>query len=111
MHATALVKRDIVARASQFIHPPQKPFTTDHGQPARVRAVCYPRFVRGLLASMAKHWTTRISRPLISARAQPMGPWGWIVDETRDAERVHVWNNPAAFVRTVKRRACRDHWA
>ena len=80
-------------------------------QPASVRAVCYQLFVRSLLESMSKNCTNRISRHLVYAREQGIIPWEWIVDETREAERVNAWRNPAAFVRTVKRAYRRDHWA
>jgi hypothetical protein len=33
------------------------------------------------------------------------------VDETREADVVNAWENPSAFVRTVKRAYRRDHWA
>jgi hypothetical protein len=80
-------------------------------QPATVRAVCYQLFVQGLLESMAKTCTNRISRHLVYAREQGIVRWTWIVDETREAERVNAWKDPAAFVRTVKRAYRRDHWA
>jgi len=80
-------------------------------QPASVRAVCYQLFVRELIESMAKACTNRISRHLVYAREEGIIPWEWIVDETREAERVSAWKNPAAFVRTVKRSYRRDHWA
>ena len=80
-------------------------------QPASVRAVCYQLFVRGLLESMSKNCTNRISRHLVYAREHEIVPWDWIVDETREAERVNAWRNPDAFVRTVKRAYRRDHWA
>jgi hypothetical protein len=80
-------------------------------QPASVRAVCYQLFVQHLLESMSKNCTNRISRHLVYAREQGIIPWGWIVDETREVERVNAWRDPAAFVRTVKRAYRRDHWA
>ena len=79
--------------------------------PASVRAVCYQLFVRGLLESMAKNCTNRISRHLVYAREHHIVPWDWIVDETREPERVNAWKNPATFVRTVQRSYRRDHWA
>jgi hypothetical protein len=80
-------------------------------QPASVRAVCYQLFVQGLLESMAKTCTNRISRHLVYAREEEIVPWEWIVDETREAEEVNAWRNPAAFVRDVQRSYRRDHWA
>jgi hypothetical protein len=80
-------------------------------QPASVRAVCYQLFVQGLIEDMSKRCTNRISRHLVYAREHNIVPWNWMVDDTRAVERIHVWGNPAAFVRTVKRRSHRDHWA
>jgi hypothetical protein len=80
-------------------------------QPASVRAVCYQLFVQGLIEAMSKLCTNRISRHLVYAREHTIVPWDWIVDETRDVERINAWKNPAAFVRTVKRAYRRDHWA
>jgi hypothetical protein len=34
----------------------------------------------------------------------------WIVDETRELERVATWDNPAAYVRCVERSYRRDFW-
>jgi hypothetical protein len=80
-------------------------------QPASVRAVCYQLFVRELLESMAKTCTNHISRHLVYAREEGIIPWQWIGDETREAEVVNAWENPHAFVRTVRRAYRRDHWA
>lgn len=37
-------------------------------------------------------------------------PGSWIVDETREAERVSVWNNAADYIETVKCAYRRDNW-
>ena len=37
-------------------------------------------------------------------------PWDWIVDETRELERVSTWDDPAAYARTVARSYRRDFW-
>jgi hypothetical protein len=79
-------------------------------QPATVRAVCYRLFTLGLIASMAKTETNRVSTQLTWAREQGWIPWSWIVDETREAERVSAFENPAAFVECVKRSYRRDRW-
>ena len=39
-----------------------------------------------------------------------MIPWGWIVDETREAERVNAWDDPADYVESVKRSYRRNRW-
>src|SRR5690242_12852082 len=77
-------------------------------QPASVRAVCYRLFTMGVIESMAKAETNRVSTQLTWAREQGLLPWGWIVDETREAERINAWENPAAYVETVKRAYRRD---
>jgi hypothetical protein len=38
-------------------------------------------------------------------------PWHWIVDETREAECINAWDDPAAYVETVKRAYRRNRWA
>ncbi len=80
-------------------------------QPASVRAVCYQLFLRQLIASMAKNETNKVSTQLTWAREHGDLPWAWIVDETREAERVPAWEDPAAFVETVRRSYRRDRWA
>ena len=78
--------------------------------PASVRAVCYQLFTRRLIASMAKSETNRVSTQLRDARERGVIPWDWIVDETRAAECVNAWENPAAYIETVKRSYRRDRW-
>jgi len=80
-------------------------------QPATVRAVCYQLFVRGLLADMSKASTNRVGAQLVYAREEGLIPWSWIVDETREAERVPSWEDPPAYSRAVKRSYRRDRWA
>ena len=80
-------------------------------KPATVRAVCYKLFVRRLIDSMAKSETNKISRLLRLAREYDEIPWEWIVDETREAERVSVWNNPQAYARAVVKSYRRDYWS
>jgi hypothetical protein len=79
-------------------------------QPATVRAVCYKLFTRGLIVSMAKGETNKISRILTLARESDEIPWEWIVDETREAERVSAWSNPEDYARTVINSYRRDYW-
>jgi hypothetical protein len=38
-------------------------------------------------------------------------PPGWIVDETREAETVNVWNDVNGYLDTVKRAYRRDYWS
>ena len=80
-------------------------------QPASVRAVCYRLFTMGLLASMKKNETNKISRLLTQAREQGAIPWEWICDETRGMEQAAQWRDPRQFMDTVKRAYRKDHWA
>jgi hypothetical protein len=80
-------------------------------KPATVRAVCYKLFVRRLIDSMAKAETNKVSRLLRIARERSEIPWEWIVDETREAERVAAWDNPQAYARAVIRSYRRDYWS
>jgi hypothetical protein len=79
--------------------------------PATVRAVCYKLFVARLIASMAKSETNKISRLLRIARERGEIPWDWIVDETREAERVSSWDSPEDFAKTVVSAYRRDYWS
>jgi hypothetical protein len=79
-------------------------------QPASVRAVCYQLFTRGLLASMATNHTANVSRLLKEARECGVIPWAWIVDETREAECVSAWSDPADYFETVKRGYRKNRW-
>jgi hypothetical protein len=45
------------------------------------------------------------------AREQGAIPWSWVVDETRDVERVPSWDDPDAFARSVSRQYRRDNWS
>jgi hypothetical protein len=40
-----------------------------------------------------------------------MNPWDWIVDETREAERVPSWRDLHHFMRAVRRSYRKDRWA
>jgi hypothetical protein len=80
-------------------------------QPATVRAVCYRLFTRGLISSMARTETNRVSRQLTDAREQGLIPWPWIVDETRSVEALPTWDDPAAFGETVMAAYRRNKWA
>jgi hypothetical protein len=47
---------------------------------------------------------------LVYAREHEMIPWSWIVDETREAERVSQWEDAAQFADAVQRSYRRDRW-
>jgi hypothetical protein len=80
-------------------------------KPATVRAVCYKLFVRQRIDSMAKSETNKVSRLLRIAREHCDIPWEWIVDETREAERVSAWDDPQAYARAVVKSYRRDYWS
>jgi hypothetical protein len=80
-------------------------------QPATVRALCYRLFTRGLIASMAKSETNRVSVQVTWAREQGIIPWSAIVDETREVEQLPSWDDPDQFFRSVIPQYRRDRWA
>lgn len=79
-------------------------------QPCTVRAVCYRLFTAGAIPSMKKPETNKVSRHLTYAREHGLVPWEWIVDETREPERVNAWADPAGYIETVKRAYRKDRW-
>ena len=79
-------------------------------QPASVRAVCYQLFTRGLIDSMERRNTNRISVLLTQAREDGEVQWEWIVQEGRAVEQVSTWRDPAAFARTVMGAYRRNKW-
>jgi len=79
-------------------------------QPATVRAVGYRAFVLKLIPDMSRNSMQRIGRVLIQARESGVIPWSWIVDETRDLERVSTWADPDAYRHTVSTSYRKDFW-
>jgi hypothetical protein len=80
-------------------------------EPATVRAVCYRLFTQGLISSMSKVGETqKVSRDLVLAREEDLIDWDWIVDETREAERISQWNNLADYGETILRAYRKDFW-
>jgi hypothetical protein len=79
-------------------------------QPASVRAVCYRLFVAGLILSMKKSETNSVSRLLTRAREEGEIPWDWIVDESREAETVRTWSEPAEIIRAAVHGYRKDYW-
>lgn len=79
-------------------------------QPATVRAVCYQLFVRGVIGSMSKNETNGVSKQLVWAREQGLLPWEWIVDETREAERISTWAKPDDIIKAAVNGYRRDYW-
>jgi hypothetical protein len=79
-------------------------------QPASVRAVCYRLFVAGLIPDMSKSSTNSISKMLTWAREDGVIPWGWIVDESREAETAGRWQDTDAIINAAVRGYRRDYW-
>jgi hypothetical protein len=79
--------------------------------PASVRAVCYRLFVNGLIPSMSKANTAKVSTQLVWAREQGILPWEWVVDETREAERITTWSSPEQIITAAMRGYRADYWA
>ena len=79
-------------------------------QPASVRAVCYQLFIAGLIPNMGKSATNGVSRQLTWAREEGIIPWGWIVDESREAETSGRWSDPDAIIDAAVRGYRRDYW-
>jgi hypothetical protein len=79
-------------------------------QPITGRGVGYKLFTAGLIKSMSVNEMQKVYRLLRIAREQGTIPWEWIVDETRELERVSTWSNTAAYARTVARSYRRDFW-
>jgi hypothetical protein len=79
-------------------------------QPITGRGIGYKLFTLGLIPSMARKEMARVYRLLKEAREQDEIPWEWIVDETRELERIATWANPAHFARTLARCYRRNFW-
>jgi hypothetical protein len=83
---------------------------TEAAHPITGRGVGYKLFSTGLIPSMARKEMQRVYRLLKQARERGDIPWEWIVDETRELEKVSTWANPANYARTVARSYRRDFW-
>lgn len=79
-------------------------------QPATVRAVCYRLFTMGLIKSMTKNETNKVSTQLVWAREQGLIPWEWVVDETREVESVATWDNPAEIIKQAVSQYRKSYW-
>lgn len=80
-------------------------------QPITGRGVGYKLFTAGQIPSMSTNDMKKVYRLLKIAREQNKIPWEWIVDETRELERVSTWRDPAEYVHAVKWSYRRDAWA
>jgi hypothetical protein len=79
-------------------------------QPITGRGIGYKLFTAGLIPSMEKSEMQRVYRLLTEARERGIIPWGWIVDETRELERISAWDNPEEYARAVITSYRRDYW-
>jgi hypothetical protein len=61
-------------------------------QPITGRGVGYKLFTKGLIPSMSRRDMNSVYRLLKEAREEGTISWEWIVDETRELERVPTWN-------------------
>jgi hypothetical protein len=78
--------------------------------PTTVRGVAYQLFTRGLIENLGLACVRKVSRMLVIAREKEMIPWEWIVDETRQEERISSWNGLGDFGETVVRGYRKDFW-
>jgi hypothetical protein len=79
-------------------------------QPITGRGIGYKLFAAGLIPSMSRADMAKVYRLLKEAREEGTIPWEWIVDETRELERVSSWNDPAEFMDAASRSYRRDFW-
>lgn len=79
-------------------------------QPITGRGVGYKLFTAGLIPSMATSEMKKVYRLLKEARERGTIPWEWIVDESRELERVASWDDPEQYTRAVIRSYRRDYW-
>jgi hypothetical protein len=59
---------------------------------------------------MAKDHTAKVSRLSVIAREEGSLPWDWIVDYTRQEERVATWKDPTHYARAVQHSYRRNKW-
>jgi hypothetical protein len=79
-------------------------------QPITGRGIGYKLFTRGLIGSMSVNNMQKVYRLLKIAREEGTIPWSWIVDETRELERVPTWSNTAEYAQCVAKSYRRDFW-
>lgn len=78
--------------------------------PLTVRGVCYALFTRGLIRSMSKNETGRISRIMTEMRESESLDWTLIVDGSRAVDRVQSWSDPSQIIRAAVKGYRRDYW-
>lgn len=100
--------RGLAAKSIALIHAMRD--IAEATRPITVRGIAYKLFTSTLIPSMAKIETNRVSRLLTEARERGFIPWEWIVDETRELERIPSWRDPAHFAKSVIQQYRRDFW-
>jgi hypothetical protein len=78
--------------------------------PITGRGVGYKLFSENLIGSMGRKDMAAVYRLLKLAREDGTIPWGWIVDETRELERVASWDDPDDYADCVAISYRRDFW-
>jgi hypothetical protein len=79
-------------------------------QPITGRGIGYKLFGLGLIESVERGPMQQVYRLLTIARKRGMIPWEWIAEEGRQLEGRTGWENPKAFVETVRDAYRRDFW-
>ncbi len=79
-------------------------------RPITVRGIAYKLFTAGFIANMSKNETAKVSRLLTRAREEGVIPWEWIVDETRQTERVNTWSSTDAIIHAAVNGYRRNYW-
>jgi hypothetical protein len=79
-------------------------------QPITGRGIGYKLFTAGLISSMSTNDMAKVYRLLRIAREQGDIPWSWVVDETRELERISTWSDTAEYARAVATSYRRDFW-
>jgi hypothetical protein len=79
-------------------------------QPITGRGIGYQLFTKGLIPSVSTNDMQKVYRLLREAREQGDIDWDWIVDESREVERVPTWDDPAQYARCTVRDYRRDFW-
>jgi hypothetical protein len=82
----------------------------EKAQPITGRGVAYKLFVAKLIGSMSTGDMAGVYRLLKEARDEGIIDWQWIVDETREIERVGQWDDPEAFSKSIIKQYRRDFW-
>ena len=82
----------------------------EEANPITGRGIGYKLFTARLIPSMETKEMQRVYRLLKEAREAGFIPWEWIVDETRELERVSTWDDPEEYAKCVAQSYRRDFW-